>query len=76
METGSMALPPQNEIAIAPDGLEKWVAVYDRLTVTSMAGGMRRLAVTCGSMTIYEMFLTSEQAAHLAVLLGFNGEAA
>jgi hypothetical protein len=73
---GIMSVAPENEVGLAIDGLEKWTAVYDRLTVTPQTGGCKRLAVTVGAMTLYEIFLTSEQAAHLAALLGCNGEAA
>jgi hypothetical protein len=70
-----MTRPPENEIGLATDGLEKWAAVYDRLTITPAAGGMRRLAVSVGAMTIYEIFLTADQAAHLRALLASDAEA-
>ncbi|MCW2317230.1 hypothetical protein M2322_002789 [Rhodoblastus acidophilus] len=73
-ENGAMLASPQNEYSIRPDGVAKWCAHVERLSVTPQAGGLKRLAVDCGDMTLWEIFRTGEQARHLAeLLLGSEG---
>lgn len=75
-ENGNIFCTPENEYSISVNGLEKWTAQRERLSVTHQTGGLKRLAVDCGDLTLWEIFLTGEQAEFIARLLLANDAAA
>jgi hypothetical protein len=75
-ENGNIGAPPEGDYVVSHNGLAKRTTVHERLSVTHQTGGLKRLAVDCGDLTLWELFLTSEQAGHLSRLLAAGDQEA